>query len=92
MRRTDLYSNSVIINYEEGDQSLERIRIEHTEDINDKYYTVRQGDSITSIAHKFYGEPLYWFIIADANNLINPMDINEGDGLLIPNRDIYELS
>lgn len=91
MTKIDLYSDSYTINYREGDSSLQRRAINHEADIDDKLYIVIQGDTITSIAYRFYRIPQYWFIIADANNLINPFNIEMGDSLIIPNLDKYEV-
>jgi len=87
----DLYNNGFIINYPDGDQSLQRNPIEHNQDIGDKYHTVKLGDTITSIAYMFYKKPLYWYMIADANNIFNPLDLEIGRTLIIPNLAIYEL-
>lgn len=51
--KTDLYSDGYIINYQEGDRSLQRRPIIHREDLEDKSYILRQGDTLTSIAYKF---------------------------------------
>lgn len=91
MRTIDLYTDNYIVNFKDGTQSLERRRIQHNNDINDTLYTVSQGDNLSKIAYKFYKVPRYWFIIADANDIINPLDINIGDIIIIPNLDKYEV-
>jgi len=91
MSNIDVYSDSYIINYKEGDRSLQRREIEHLGDINDKFHVVKQGETLTSISYKFYKNPRLWFIICDANTILNPLDIESGDELLIPNLDIYEI-
>lgn len=89
--KTDLYSSGYIINYVEGDRSLHRRPIVHREDLGDKSYIIRQGDTLTSIAYKFYKEPLKWFIIADVNNIQNPFILDIGKSIIIPNIDKYEI-
>lgn len=89
--KTDAYSDSYRIIYEEGDESLQRRPINHREDINDIVYTIREEDTLTRIAFKFYSNPLLWFLIADANNIINPFDIEIGQNIIIPNQQIYEI-
>ena len=89
--RTDLYSNGITINYQEGDTSLQRKTIVHKEDLEDKSYIIRQDDTLSSIANKFYNEPLYWYIIADVNNIDNPFILETGKSIIIPNINKYEL-
>lgn len=89
--KTDLYSNGILINYQEGDSSLQRRQIVHKEDLEDRSYVIRQGDTLTSISYNFYGEPLYWYIIADVNNIENPFILEIGKSLIIPNINKYEL-
>lgn len=91
-KRIDLYTDSYIINYKEGDKSLERRSVEHINDIDDKFYVVREGDTLSSIAYEFYKKPNYWFIIADVNEIINPLEINIGDEILIPSLNSYNFT
>jgi nucleoid-associated protein YgaU len=45
----------------------------------------RERGRLDLIAHKFYGNPLYWWIIAHANDVIDPIgDITTGQFLRIP--------
>lgn len=89
--KADLYSNGITINYPEGDTSLQRKTIVHKEDLEDKSYIIRQDDTLSSIANKFYNEPLYWYIIADVNNIDNPFILETGKSIIIPNINKYEL-
>ena len=86
----DAYSDSVIVNYLEGDQSLERSSIVYQEDLNDKLHIVKEDELITAIAFRYYGKPSLWYIIADANNIINPLILDVGQQLVIPNIENYE--
>jgi hypothetical protein len=49
-----------------------------------KRRVVKQGDTLSWIAGKEYGDPSKWRIIADANRIDNPMDLTTGQQLLIP--------
>jgi len=52
---------------------------------DDTVYTVQGPDRIDSIATKFYGDPVLWWVIAVANDLeFLPTDLNIGDTLRIP--------
>lgn len=84
-----LYKEGFIINYKEGDQSLQRDRLVYKEDANDRIYTIQEGDRLTQIAFKFYGEPLKWFIIADVNEIQNPFELEAGQEIIIPNLNRY---
>jgi hypothetical protein len=49
-----------------------------------KLYTLKQGDSLWSIAFKEYGNPGLWRPIADANNISDPKRLKSGTELIIP--------
>ena len=49
-----------------------------------KYHTVRQGDSLWSLAADEYGDPGQWRSIADANGMSNPRTLRAGETLVIP--------
>lgn len=83
----NLYSNGFIINYPEGDRSLERVIIPIESDLYDKSYVTKEGDTLLTIAHFFYGTSRPWWLIADNNeNVIeNVFDLVPGTELIIPN-------
>lgn len=91
MRTTPIYSKGYIVDYDEGDFSLQRSTVKHIDDIEDKAYTIIEGDELTSISFRFYGVPTYWYIIADVNNILNPFDLTVGDNIIIPNLNKYDL-
>ncbi|MBE6910324.1 MAG: LysM peptidoglycan-binding domain-containing protein [Ruminococcaceae bacterium] len=49
-----------------------------------KYHTVRQGDSLWSLAAEEYGDPGQWRAIAAANGLTNPRRLRTGEMLVVP--------
>jgi LysM repeat protein len=49
-----------------------------------KYHTVRQGDSLWSLAAEEYGDASQWRAIAAANGLSNPRALRPGEMLVIP--------
>lgn len=52
---------------------------------DDSYYTVVALDRIDSIAAKFYGDPILWWVIAAANNMeMLPTELNVGAKIKIP--------
>lgn len=80
-----LYHNPLIITYKEGDESLYRAIMDIDDDVNDKTYTVRQDDTLLSIAHRFYKNSKGWYIIADKNNIDDIFNLEVGSRLIIPN-------
>ena len=49
-----------------------------------KYHTVRQGDSLWSLAAEEYGDARQWRAIAAANGLSNPRRLRTGEVLVVP--------
>ena len=45
---------------------------------------VKQGDTLSWIAGKEYGNPAEWRIIAEANGIDDPLNLTVGQELLIP--------
>lgn len=85
MKNRNLYDNSIIISYNEGDISLERILIPPTiNQVGEKGYTVKERDTLTYIAHLFYSDSRLWWKIADRNNLDMIFELTIGQQLIIP--------
>ena len=49
-----------------------------------KYRSVRDNDSLWSMAARAYGDPGEWRVIAAANGIMNPRTLHSGDLLVIP--------
>jgi hypothetical protein len=49
-----------------------------------KLFKMIQGDSIWHMAYKAYGDPGLWRIIANANNIDDPANIEMGKDMIIP--------
>lgn len=77
---------SYIVNYPEGDRSLERATIEFPQSDDDRYHVVKADDTLISLAYQYYGSSQYWFMIADANQqeLENPFDLIVGTSIRVP--------
>ncbi len=92
LRENNLYANGVIVEFDNGEQVLEREIFETEGDLEDSYHIVKDRDRLDSIAFQFYNDSVedsskYWFLIADANSIQNPLDIVDlvGSEILIPN-------
>jgi hypothetical protein len=60
------------------------------DDKRPKFYTVKKGDTLPSIAKEFYGNPSVWPKIADANKIRHPKkDLKVGTKLKLPMIDQY---
>lgn len=60
-------------------------QVDIPEQDDDIQYTVRDLDRIDSLAVKFYGDPVLWWVIAQANDWeLVPSEIATGDVIRIP--------
>lgn len=50
----------------------------------DKSWTVRRGDTLSSVAGQLYEDPARWREIARANGIDNPLVLKPGTSLLVP--------
>lgn len=81
------YDNAIILEYSDGEYSLESTKTLVNTSADDRTYTVKDGDTLQAIADVFYGDSGLWHIIAMANSISNPFDENEfyqGQVLTIP--------
>ena len=81
------YDNAIILEYKDGDYSLESIKTDVITTSDDKTYTVKEDDTLQGIANMFYKDSGLWHIIAMANNISNPFDEDQfyqGQVLTIP--------
>lgn len=89
----DLYSAGYALKYSNGDYSLERpIPIPIYSD-SDQIHTVMDGETLQSIAYRYYGDSGFWYQIAEANQIVNPISDEEfyiGRRLIIPLYGIIE--
>jgi hypothetical protein len=52
---------------------------------DDQQYTVQRNDRIDLLAHKFYGDPVLWWVLAAANDLeLLPTELYSGQLLRVP--------
>ena len=93
LRINNLYRNGSIITFNNTDELLLiRDKLDITGTLKDEYHTVVDGDRLDKLAYEKYNRFVedsskYWWVIADANNIDNPLDLTEiiGSELLIPN-------
>ena len=81
------YDKAIVLDYPDGDYSLESVKTEVAVSEDDSNYTVKDGDTLQGIANQYYGDSGLWYIIAMANDIINPFDesqFHQGQLLIIP--------
>ncbi len=89
---SNLYAKGSLVQFNDDVQELERDSVTWEGDISDIHYTVMYDDTIDKIAWKFYKDVVefperYWWVIADANGIENPLDLTDviGKDIVIPN-------
>ena len=61
------------------------VRAWHGHKFEDKYIISREGDRLDLLSYEFYGDPRYWTILANANNLgKGTLDVPAGKQIRIP--------
>jgi len=96
---SNLFANGQMIVFADGTGKLVRTKSVYVPSEPDDYHSVKYGDRLTSIAFKFYRNKVqlashYWWVIADANNIKNPLDLTAlvGKEIVIPNILNFKLS
>lgn len=77
----NLYVNGRVVYYAaDAQEALERVPLSLPPNDRDRYHVVRAFDRIDRVAELYYAafapRPWqYWFLIADANGIENPLDL-----------------
>lgn len=83
---TDPYKNSIVVDFADGDISLDRIPLSIS-DVTDLQiiHTIVEGETLQNIAFKYYGDSGRWTDIADINSIYDAFeDLEAGNVLYIP--------
>lgn len=79
------YNNAYALKYNDGDYSLEAKPPVVPESSNDIQHTVKDGETLQNIAFRYYGDSGKWYIIAEANGILNPFkELESGTLIRIP--------
>jgi nucleoid-associated protein YgaU len=86
MVKEGLYDRGYVIEFKEGDKAFYRTPLQYYTLVSDQYHVVADGDSLLSIAQKYYTSQAPWYVIADVNaSLIEDIfSLVVGTTLLIP--------
>lgn len=75
--------------FKDGSKGLYRKPLEYLISNNDEVHTVREGETLLTIAFDKYGDDRLWYVLADINPHIEDIfELKEGLKILIPNYDI----
>lgn len=79
------YKNAYALNYGDGDYSLEAPIPSVPSSSNDIQHTVKDEETLQNIAFRYYGDSGKWYIIAEANGILNPFkELESGTLIRIP--------
>ena len=79
------YNNAYALKYNDGDYSLEAKPPIVPESPNDIQHTVKDGETLQNIAIRYYCGSGKWYIIAEANKILNPFkELEMGNLIRIP--------
>ena len=69
-------------------ETINQMRIPETAPaIGATYYTIKQNEPLDLVAWKFYKDESLWYLIADVNEIDNPLEpIEQGIRIIIPPR------
>lgn len=79
------YNSATLIKYNEGDVSLEGDIPSIKQSSTDRQHTLLEGETLQNVAYQYYGDSGLWYIIAEANNILNAFEeLEAGRILTIP--------
>lgn len=81
------YDGATVITYDEGDVSLESNSLNISTNDKDLIHTVLEGQTLQNIAFQYYGDSGLWYLLAQANGILNPFsdELYPGQQIIIPN-------
>lgn len=83
------FDDATVITYEDGsgDISLDIEAFDVEKSSDDEIHTVIEGQTLQNIAYQYYGDSGLWYLIALANDIMNPFsdELYAGKQLRIPN-------
>lgn len=79
------YNDYTIVRFKEGDLALDRKFYSYMPSKADKTHVVVENERLDTIAFKYYKDSSLWYVIADVNEIFNPLkELEPGTKLLIP--------
>ena len=91
LRDNNLFINGTVYDFGDDEQILLRENMEIIGNEMDKYHIVKENDRLDVLAWTYYKNIVedaskFWWLIADANKIYNPLDLSSyvGKEILIP--------
>lgn len=84
------FQNGFLLGYSEDSYSLERKPIEYIQSPEDRIHTVSEDETLWNLAYRFYGNSRLWWYIYDTNNIVDPLNLEVGTELLIPDESNFK--
>ncbi len=79
------YNQAYVLNYGDGDYSLEAVQTSVPSSSDDIQHTVKDGETLQNIAYRYYGDSGKWYLIAEVNGILNPFkELESGTLIKIP--------
>lgn len=79
------YDGAYALKYAEGEYSLETNPPVVPIAQEDLQHTLKEGETLQNIAYRYYGDSGKWYLIAEANKILNPFkELVDGMILRIP--------
>ena len=87
LRRDNPYSTGKVFKFKDETRALLRVRLDIPESPKDRVHVLVEGETLDTLAFKFYKNSKLWWIIADYNNILDPFDLTPYTTLDIPDMD-----
>lgn len=68
--------------YKSLETQLQQLNLQSSD--HTKVHTIQRGETLPQIAYKAYQDPTQWRLIANANNILKPRDLQPGQILELP--------
>lgn len=89
----NLYRNGYVLEFAGTEERLLlREPVQYDATVQDTYHRVSEEDRLDLLAYRYYSGTVedaskYWWVLADVNNILNPLDLSSfiGKDLVIPN-------
>lgn len=78
------YVNGFVYQFTNGDTRLLKDPLIYQPSSGDKYHTITEDETLSSLAYEYYGDSKYYHIIAEVNNITFPLDLTIGTVIIIP--------
>jgi nucleoid-associated protein YgaU len=90
LRIDNPFSTGVIKSYQDSPPTLKRKAQVYTPNSRDVLHKLVNGDRLDLLAYTFYKNSKYWWVIADANAIKNPLDLQTGLYIRIPDLSTFQ--